>query len=140
MTGQERLADEARRLVGCRFRLHGRDPASGLDCMGVLAVALQRAGYAAEVPLDYTLKTRSANRAAGVAQDLGLTAVRGAPRAGDILMMRVGPEQLHFALCVCPQGFVHAHAGLREVVLSPALPAGAIVGHWRAPDLRPHGL
>ena len=28
------LAEAAAALVGSRFRLHGRDPATGLDCIG----------------------------------------------------------------------------------------------------------
>ncbi len=135
MTNANRIAQAALALVGGPFRLHGRDPTSGLDCLGVVAVALESASISVQLPCDYTLKNRSASRALTVARDLGLIAVEGKPSAGDVVLLRVGTAQLHFALCAAPLGFVHAHAGLRKVVLSPTLPEGNIVGHWRVPSL-----
>ena len=38
------LAEAALGLLGVPFRLHGRDPATGLDCVGLVAEALRRAG------------------------------------------------------------------------------------------------
>ena len=133
MTTSQRLAAEALALVGSRFRLHGRDPASGLDCVGVLDIALERAGCPIRLPIDYTMRSRAADRPAQVADQLGLLSANGLPVAGDILLLKVGPEQLHFVLCAGADAYVHAHAGLRRVVLSPALPDGEIVGHWRMP-------
>lgn len=135
MSSPDKVAQAALDLVGCRFRLHGRDPASGLDCLGVVAAALKGAGYPAHLPDDYALKNRDATRAVAVASALGLIATNRSYRAGDILMLHVGPEQYHFTLCAAPHGFVHAHAGLRKVVLSPTLPDGSLVGHWHMPRL-----
>ncbi len=41
---REAFAEAAESLVGIRFRLFGRDPAYGLDCVGLVAAALARSG------------------------------------------------------------------------------------------------
>ena len=50
----------ARGALGARFRLGGRDPAFGLDCVGVVAWAHELA----DVPADYGLRGGDAARAA----------------------------------------------------------------------------
>ncbi len=35
------LAAAALNLIGTPFRLHGRDPATGLDCVGLVAEAMR---------------------------------------------------------------------------------------------------
>jgi cell wall-associated NlpC family hydrolase len=121
-------------LVGTRFRLHGRDPAYGLDCVGLVAVAYAAAGHAVcDVPGRYRLS----GPALGVAQDwltaCGAAPAEGALRAGDIALLNMGEAgqpQLHLAL-LGPTGAVHAHAGLRRVVLSPVISAGTLLSRWR---------
>jgi len=49
------VADAALRAVGTRFRLHGRG-ADGLDCVGLVALALRAGGYAGAVPTGYCLR------------------------------------------------------------------------------------
>jgi cell wall-associated NlpC family hydrolase len=46
------LATAAETLVGSRFRLHGRDPETGLDCVGVVAAAMAAIGQSPPSPLD----------------------------------------------------------------------------------------
>ena len=53
------LAAAAESLVGTRFRLHGRDPDTGLDCVGLLAASLAAIGRAAPLPNGYRLRARS---------------------------------------------------------------------------------
>lgn len=126
------LADAAADLVGVRFRLHGRDPASGLDCVGLVGAALAATGRSVALPCDYTLKMRSLARFAGLASHLGLCPAERDVCVGDILLLCVGPCQFHMGI-VGPKGcFIHAHAGLRRVVQS-SLPQGDIVERWRLP-------
>lgn len=134
MNKGERMAAAAQSLIGCRFRLHGRDADSGLDCVGVLACALARAGFRADLPNDYALRTRGAGRAADIAGQWGFVPVNGAPMPGDVLLIRVGPCQAHFVIRAQAAGVIHAHAGLRRVVHSPVLPEGDVIGHWRLLD------
>ena len=114
----------ARALVGCRFRLHGRDPSTGLDCVGVVACAT-----GVEAPRGYALRGGSVDAVSAALADLGFSAVNEA-QAGDVLLMRAGPAQLHLAVRTC-NGFVHADAGLRRVVERPGAPDWEVLRVWR---------
>nr|WP_277998491.1 peptidoglycan endopeptidase [Sphingomonas liriopis] len=115
-------------LVGAPFRLHGREAAHGLDCIGVIAAALQAAGWRGEVPTGYAL--RGGDPAAVAARfDVALARCDGTV-AGDVLLFRVGPGQLHGAVRTAA-GFVHADAGLRRVVERPGAADWPLVGAWR---------
>lgn len=118
-------AAAARALVGARFRLHGRDPAMGLDCVGVAAAALGR-----PAPADYAMRTGDADRAAVWLAAAGLTRVTAAG-PGDVVLMRSGPGQLHLGVLTA-DGMVHADAALARVVERPGPPAWPVIGAWRA--------
>lgn len=125
----ERVAAAALTLVGVPFRLHGRDPASGLDCIGVIAVALRAAGWRGAVPTGYALR---GGEAAAVAAcfDTVLARSWSGNAVGDVLLFGVGPGQLHGAVRVTG-GIVHADAGLRRVVMRPGVPDWVTIGAWR---------
>ncbi|WP_132389755.1 C40 family peptidase [Novosphingobium sp. PhB165] len=127
MTGAE-LADAARSLVGVPFRLHGRDPRLGLDCLGVLAAAL---GESVRLPNGYPMRGGDADAIAGIAVAAGLHPARGQTEPGDILLLRPGPYQHHIAIATGSDTIVHAHAGLRRVVHGPLPPEWPTLGHWR---------
>jgi cell wall-associated NlpC family hydrolase len=55
----ERVAAAALALVGTPFRLHGRDPLTGLDCVGLAACALTMAGLTTQPPRRYALRNAS---------------------------------------------------------------------------------
>lgn len=129
MTGAE-LAAAAERLVGSPFRLHGRDPATGLDCIGVLYVALRDVGRQPVFPNGYRLRGRTLPDLTGIAERNGLTPSAGPRGPGDVSIHRVGPCQVHL-IVAAGEGFVHAHAGLRRVVLSPGPPPAIELGRWR---------
>lgn len=126
-----RLAAAARELVGVPFRLNGREPATGLDCLGVLAASLAALGRSAPLPARTTLRRRGAIDADAAAAALGLVAAPGPVAEGDVLLVRCAPTQLHVLVATGADRFVHAHAGLRRVVIGPRDPAWPIVGHWR---------
>ena len=123
----ERALAAARAAVGVRFRLHGRD-ANGLDCVGLAALALRAEGFEGAVPSGYALRSGDAARARAAIAAAGLVEV-SARRAGDLLLLRAGPGQLHFAIDSLA-GIVHADAMLRKVVERPG--AGwPVIGRWR---------
>lgn len=130
MTGHQ-LATAAEALVGSAFRLHGRDPATGLDCVGVLAAALSSVGHPNRLPNDYTLRNRTLIDTSPIAQLCGLGPASGPIVAGDVAICRVSPCQFHIAIAASSGGFVHAHAGLRRVVLAPGPLAWPTIQHWR---------
>jgi cell wall-associated NlpC family hydrolase len=135
MSEAAKLSQAALALIGTPFRLHGRLPDHGLDCVGVIAAAMRIAGRECELPTGYRLRTGEWPDADDWAMRHGFVPATGPCHAGDILMVRPGPAQLHLAI-VRPDatGVVEAHASLRKVVLGPLPPAHSIQRTWR---LRP---
>ena len=114
--------------VGSRFRVHGRVAATGLDCVGLVALALKAGGCGVEVPTGYALRGGDPVR---VAAWLDRVLVRvDAASPGDVLMLRTGPAQLHFAVRSA-RGIVHADAVLKRVVERPGPVAEPVLGCWR---------
>ena len=109
----ETFATRAEALIGSPFRLGGRDPATGIDCMGLVACA--RA--ATETPVGYALRNIDIDRHLAFAARAGFVPATGANRRGDLVLARPGPAQHHLLVALGPSRFVHAHAGLRRVVL-----------------------
>lgn len=129
-----RIAIEARALVGTPFRLQGRDPVLGLDCVGLALLTLQRAGHCVEVPQGYGLRMGDEVRARAWLNHAGLCQV--AERApGDLTLVRSGPVQLHLMVAGPVGGFIHAHAGLRKVVEMPGPSPWPVLGNWRVPQI-----
>jgi cell wall-associated NlpC family hydrolase len=119
----------ARAALGVRFRLHGRDPASGLDCVGLAAWALRAGGFEGVVPSGYALRRGDAEAVRALIGVSGLVAAEDA-RAGDLLLLAAGPGQLHLAID-SGEGIVHADAMLRRVVERPGVPPWPVIGRWR---------
>lgn len=115
----------ARSVVGSRFRLHGREPASGLDCVGLIAWALDLS----DVASGYPLRSGDADAVANLIAAAGLSRADDR-RAGDVLLCRAGPGQLHLAIWT-GDGVVHADAVLRRVVERPGPVAWPVIGIWR---------
>ena len=125
------FAAAAQALAGVPFRLHGRDPATGLDCIGLIVAALAACGRSPALPNGYRLSQRTLPDLSGFAAANGFAETREGVRAGDVLLLRVGPAQVHFAIALPHERFVHAHAGLGRVALGePPLP-WPILRRWR---------
>lgn len=125
------LAAAAEALEGTRFRLHGRDPTTGLDCIGVLVAALAEIGRSAPLPNGYRLRMRAVAGLAEMAAASGLAEVCGEVVPGDVLLLRPSPCQFHLAIAASGGRFVHAHAGVRRVVVASGPIGSPIAGHWR---------
>jgi cell wall-associated NlpC family hydrolase len=130
VTGAE-LAQAAAGLIGVPFRLHGRDPAHGLDCIGVLETAMIHAGRAIALPTGYALRLSGIDRWLPDPANLGFGPADPLVQPGDVVLMQPGAAQFHLLIAGPDHGWVHAHAGLRRVVLTPCLPAGPVIGRWR---------
>lgn len=126
------VAVAATALVGARFRLHGRDPRFGLDCVGVAAAALRGGGHEGPAPEGYALRGGSAEGWSARLDAAGLVRVDDA-QAGDLMLLATGPGQFHLAV-LTTRGFVHADAGLRRVVEVPGRPRWPAIGIWRVED------
>lgn len=127
----EQIAGRALELLGAKFRLHGRQVATGLDCVGVVVQALAATACKFDVPTGYRM--RGDHLALALDHFDGGQFVRvdaAQPKAGDVQLCQVGVRQLHFAVLTrC--GAVHAHAGLRRVVLTPLPLPWPVLGQWR---------
>lgn len=121
------IVSRARQCLGAGFRLHGRDPASGLDCVGLIAFALDRA---ADAPRGYAMRGGEAAGFAAMLDAAAMTRVAGAALAGDVLLMQPGPAQFHLALWT-GSGIIHADARMRRVVEMPGKPPWRVIGRWR---------
>ena len=126
----DRIVAAARDLVGVPFRLQGRSRTSGIDCVGLAALALTQAGHRGAAPRGYGLRSGDAALVRGWLEQAGLRAVEQG-QAGDLALVRPGPLQLHLMILV-PGGHVHAHAGLGRVVETPGPSPWPVIGHWRA--------
>jgi murein DD-endopeptidase / murein LD-carboxypeptidase len=129
MTPEEVIAS-ARRCVGARFRAQGRDPRTGLDCVGVAAVALDK-----DVPpARYGLRGDHGRMIAQVADAMGLRPIfPGETQWGDLLIVEAGPGQVHMVI-LTSVGFIHADARLRKVVEVPGRPPWPVLAVWRGCD------
>jgi cell wall-associated NlpC family hydrolase len=127
------LAAAAESLVGVPFRFRGRDPATGLDCVGLVAAALEAAGLPVPPIATYAMRQRDYSpqlaAATGCFDD-----AEGAPEPGDLLLFRPGPAQVHLAVAAAGGTLVHAHAGLGKVVATPPPCPWPIERHWRLRD------
>jgi cell wall-associated NlpC family hydrolase len=127
------LAAAAAGFTGTAYRLHGRDPETGLDCVGLVAAALERCGWSPNVPRGYRLQAVSVDAL------LGFAAANGFARngidlplaPGELVLVRPSPLQAHLVIACGARGFIHAHAGLRRVVRESGEVPWPIDMRWR---------
>lgn len=130
-----KLAAAAATLIGVPFRLHGRDPATGLDCVGLVAEALRRAGATPIVPAGYRLRATTVDGLLPFAEANGFLAAAKANHA-DVVLTMVNPVQPHL-LVSTEGGFVHAHAGLGRITFLPGALPWPVAGAWQVPLIMP---
>lgn len=125
-----RALGAARAAIGARFRLHGRSIEGGLDCVGLVALAMRAEGLKGTVPSGYALRSGDAGAVARVLGEMGLVPAHPA-FPGDLLLLRVGGGQLHLAIA-SEEGLIHADAMLKRVVERPSVD-WPVLGRWRLP-------
>lgn len=131
MTGLE-LANAAEALVGTAFRLHGRDPCTGLDCIGLIDRALSAIGRHALFPNGYALRTGQWPDLDKIASSRGFAATDQPILPGDVLLLKPSVSQMHFVIAGSRAGtWVEAHAGLRRVVIAAISDQFPIIRRWR---------
>jgi cell wall-associated NlpC family hydrolase len=128
----EALATAAEQLIGIPFRLHGRNPETGLDCVGVVAAALQATGAMPSMPSGYALRNLTVSQWLHHAGQSGLATAPGPVEIGDVLLITLGHCQHHLAIATAGTTVVHAHAGLRQVVKQALQPNWRVTAKWRA--------
>lgn len=105
----------ARECLGVPFRHQGRDPATGLDCAGLLCHAAEQVGLPYADVRGYGRTPAGGMLAETVAAQPCLRRVSRAPRPGDVLLMKFRTDPQHLALCT-DVGILHAYEGVGRVV------------------------
>ena len=118
----------ARSCVGTRFRVQGRVPGVGLDCLGVVIIAGLGAGVRLPDAADYLLRGAGVLRLDARIAEAMLRVDRAG--AGDVMLFEPGPEMRHLGVWT-GVSVIHAHAGLRRVVEGPVDPAWTLIGIYR---------
>ena len=118
MRGQD-FVDTARMLVGVPFRPQGRNPALGLDCVGLAALAYHVP--VERLPDDYRLSGSGHGERLKAALATEFRRVsRTKRRVGDLLLCRPSRDQWHLAI-QSDEGAIHADAKIGRVVEAPGL-------------------
>ncbi len=125
------FARAAAGLAGAPFCLHGRDPATGLDCVGLVHAALAAIGRETPAPCGYGLRNRDIGPALAFVAPAGFAETSGPSLPGDLLLVQPGPLQQHLLIVGEDGAAIHAHAGLRRVVITPPPCPWPILRHWR---------
>ena len=125
------LAMAAQLFVGTPFRLHGRDPATGLDCVGLVSASLSAINRPMALPTGYSLRSRDILPLLSQVWTGEAIEPSGPCQPGDVVLVRSGPCQFHLLIMAGLIGFTHAHAGLRRVVSCDGPMEWPIVRRWR---------
>lgn len=122
------FAAAAEAQLGASFRLGGRDPKTGVDCVGLIACAL---GTEMAAPVGYAFRNSCIARHLEFAAHAGLKPATGRGARGDVVLAVPGPAQHHLLVALGPDRFVHAHAGLRRVALHHGPLPWPELARWR---------
>lgn len=116
----------ARALLGVPFRLHGRAPEFGLDCVGLVALAY---GLGDGVPTGYAVRSRDLAHWERIIRANGFARRRAGWRRGDLLVVCPGPAQIHLGVW-SGASLIHADAGLGRIVETPGTPRWPVLSAW----------
>lgn len=131
-----RVADAAAAMIGTRFRLHGRHPRHGLDCVGLVVCALAASGHPIKLPMGYRLRNNSIESQLAAVAAGDMVEVSGCLLPGDVVMAIPGPAQHHLLIAETPNSFVHADAAIGRVVRTFSPLPWPITRRWRIkPDI-----
>jgi murein DD-endopeptidase / murein LD-carboxypeptidase len=123
----ERTARRAIEQVGVAFRLHAMLPGTALDCVGLTAHAAELFGdFQYQLRGDFEARICRFLTSQGFVKAIGI----GEAASGDIALALTAPRQQHLMVCV-PGGYVHAHAGLGQIVMMPAPSPWPIACIWQ---------
>jgi hypothetical protein len=126
------IADRALDELGTPFRLFGQTSKVGLDCVGLALIALGPLLPGRMVTRPYHLRgeqleTVRKSLAGTVLVELDCPDER---LPGDLALVSPSPSQLHFMIAAL-DGWVHADAALRRVVLRPGPLPWQLRSLWR---------
>lgn len=111
----EKFACAAQSCVGAPFRLQGRDPSIGLDCVGLIAWCARACALPVDHLPTYTLTSEASELVPHlVAAGFDLRDAAW-PQVGDVMIFDMNNRRNHVAVCT-NLGMVHADMRFRRVV------------------------
>lgn len=113
----------ARRCLGTPFHHQGRQPRFGIDCIGLIVVALRAAGMQVNDYSDYSRRPDGKSLIAALTEHGAQPVSKIEP--GDILLFRYDNQPQHVALATEPDRMIHSFAVAGQVVETP------IGDYWR---------
>lgn len=125
---QHNVIDRARTFVGVPFRPQGRRADVGLDCVGLLLRSHELPDSCCR--RNYRLSGDHLHELHEAVQPYFRRVNRTQLRPGDMLVMRVGPEQIHLGL-FCGTSFIHAEAGIGRVMETLGKPIWELMRVYR---------
>jgi len=114
MLDADKAVTAARGCLGTPFHHQGRKPGVGLDCIGLVIVALRAADITVRDRTDYSRRPDSKSLLAALYAH-GAKPVDDI-QAGDILLFRYDRQPQHVALASSPDSMIHAFAPANEVI------------------------
>jgi cell wall-associated NlpC family hydrolase len=106
------------KYLGVRWRHQGRARKTGLDCLGLVVVALEDLGYDVQDNTTYRRRPNDRLLLSLVSQQLDEVPVEDI-QSGDIILMHFkdrNKSPYHFAIYTENGGMVHGYAPARKVV------------------------
>jgi cell wall-associated NlpC family hydrolase len=109
-----RMISAARACIDTPFHHQGRVAGQGLDCIGLIVVALRAVGFEVNDRTDYGLRPDGVSLVRALEE-------HGAVRAeeilsGDVLLFRFDHEPQHAALAIDADHMIHSYAPVGKVV------------------------
>lgn len=125
----------ARDCLGTPFHHQGRQPQLGLDCIGLVVVALRAAGMTIDDRQDYGRRPDGHALEAALRQHGAIKADGIA--AGRVLLFRYDRQPQHVALATSAATMIHSFAPVAEVVETCIGPywQRRLVGIYAFPEL-----
>jgi cell wall-associated NlpC family hydrolase len=115
ITAKDHFLSAAMDCVGARFRLQGRDPAYGLDCVGLISYCARAAGCKVVDKLNYDVTTDPAILACHLQESGFYKKEHGFLEPADVVIFSFFGSPNHAAISTA-SGIVHADMRLRKVV------------------------
>lgn len=104
----------ARRCLGTPFHHQGRQPRHGIDCIGLIVVALRAIGLTVHDHTNYSRRPDGKSLLAALTEHGAKPVSKIQP--GDILLFRYDNQPQHVALATEPDRMIHSFAVAGEVV------------------------
>lgn len=136
-TRRSKILETAEACVGVKYKHQGRNPAIGLDCLGLAIYCAKEAGYT-QIPDDRTYNPRvTSHDLRGTLNSYCRKKPRSCIMPGDLVLLRTGMEPVARHLGVFTGDFViHATIRHRRVVKEPyEFMEPSIVGVYEYPEV-----